>query len=323
MTLDSLHAIAVFVRVAECGSFTEAAARLGMSTSGISKSLIRLESRLGCRLVNRTTRSLHLTDEGRALLGQFRQILDDVEQAQVVLSSSLAKPSGRLRLQAPVSFGQVVVMPLLTRLTNEMPELSVDVELNDRSADPAEEGLDAAIRLRPPSDSRLIARKLCDSRHVAVASPAYLKRHGEPATPDDLAGHHCMAYYVPQTDRYRPWQFTSAKGQTVVWNRSGRLNVNNGRALLLAAIDGAGIALVPDYIASDAVRGGKLRPVLRQYRVAGPSVWLLYGERRFQLPRVRALIEMLLAEVPRSIGELAAVFEAPAAPVAKARRRRA
>jgi len=316
MLLDSLHSITVFVRVAECGSFTKAAARLGMSPSGISKSLIRLESKLGCRLINRTTRSAHLTDEGRAALEQFRQILEEVEQAQISLSSSLAKPSGRLRIQIPIGFGQQVVMPLLTRLTTDFPELSVDVELSDRFADPTEEGLDAAIRLRAPNDSRLIARKLCDIRHIAVASPDYLKRYGEPSKPDELTGHLCLSYYVPQTDGHRPWKFTSAEGSVIVEELSGRLHSNNGQALMQAALQGSGIVLIPDYIASDPIRTGKLKRILPRYISAGPSVWLLYGERRFQLPRVRALIEMLLAEVPRHIEQVTDLPGAAGEPVA-------
>lgn len=309
MTLDSLHAITVFVKVAECGSFTKAASRLGMSPSGISKSLLRLEAKLGCRLINRTTRSASLTDEGRAVLGKFRQILEEVEQAQISLSTSLARPSGRLRLQIPIGFGQQVVIPLLANLTTDFPELSVDVELSDRFADPTEEGLDAAIRLRAPNDSRLIARKLCDIRQIAVASPDYLKRHGEPTQPEELTGHLCLSYYVPQTDGHRPWKFTSAERSVDINEVSGRLHSNSGQALLQAALHGSGIALIPDYIASDSIRSGELKRIMPQYVSQGPSVWLMYGERRFQLPRVRALIERLLAEVPRRIEELTGVLE--------------
>ena len=304
MALD-LQAILIFVRVAEHGSFTLAAQRLGMSPSGISKSLARLEGRLGCRLVTRTTRSVHLTDEGRTLLEQFRQILNEVEQAETLLTQRLAKPSGRLRLQMPVGFGRRVVMPLTVKLTRTFPDLSIDIELSDRSADPAEEGLDAAIRIGDPSDTRLVARKLCDIRFIAVASRKYLESHGEPASPEELGRHLCLSYYVPQTGRYREWEFISPSGTRSTHSLPGRVNVNNAQALVHAAIEGAGIALVADFIAADAIRAGQLQVVMPSYRSVGPSVWLLYGERRYQLPRVRALIEMLLAEIPKSLSHAA------------------
>lgn len=304
MRLDSLQAVAVFVRVAELGSFTGAAQRLGMSPSGVSKSLSRLESKLGCRLVTRTTRSVHLTDEGRTLLDQYRQILNEVDQAEVLLTQRLAKPSGRLRLQLPVGFGRRVVLPLILRLTRDFPDLAVDMEFSERSADPAEEGLDAAIRIGEPGDTRLVARKLCDIRFLAVASPAYLRRHGEPASPGDLQAHECLSYFVPQTGRYRDWEFRAPDGTLIVKSFPGRVNVNNAQALMHAAIEGAGIALVANFIAADAIRAGQLQMILRDYVSTGPSIWLLYGERRYQLPRVRALIELLMAEIPNALQQI-------------------
>jgi LysR family transcriptional regulator for bpeEF and oprC len=298
MLLDSLQAVTIFVRVAETGNFTEAARRLNMSSSGISKSLSRLEGKLGVRLFTRTTRSIHLTDEGRMLLEQYRQVLADVEQAEAMLSQRLGTPSGRVRLQVPVGFGRRIIMPLLAELSRQYPDLSFDIELNGRTADPAEEGLDAAVRIGPPpSDSRLIARKMCDIRFVAVASPDYIRRKGQPKAPEELQNHQCLAYYEPQTGRYHEWNFVSADGRRFVKAFPGKLNVNNAQALMHAAIGGAGIALVARFHASDAINSGQLKIVLSDFVSSGPSVWLLYGEKRYQLPRVRTVVEFLLTRV--------------------------
>ncbi|MEI9805601.1 MAG: substrate binding domain-containing protein [Pseudolabrys sp.] len=134
-----------------------------------------------------------------------------------------------------------------------------------------------------------------------VASPEYIREHGEPLTPGDLVNHQCLSYYIPQNGRYRAWQFQFGKEKEFVQTFPGRLNVNNAQALMQAAIDGAGVALVSKFMASDAMKAGDLKPLLRDYKSVGPPAWLLYSEKRFQLPRVRALIEFLLANVPKAL----------------------
>ena len=301
MHLDSLQEIAIFVNVAETGSFTKAARRLGITPSGVSKSLRRLEEKLKVRLVSRTTRSVHLTDEGRVLAEQYRQIITEVEEAEALLNRRLARPSGRVRLQVPVGLGRRIVVPLMVTFTRELPEISIDVEMSDRNADPAEEGIDASIRIGEPSDSRLVARKLGDIPFLLVASPQYVREYGAPSTPNDLVHHQCLSYYVPQSGRYREWDFRLGNEQTFVKSFPGRLNVNNAQALMQAAISGAGIALISSFMASDAIKLGELQVLLKDYRSFGPPAWLIYGERRFQLPRVRALIEYLVENVPKAL----------------------
>lgn len=303
MHTDSLQSIAVFVKVAETGSFTVAAQHLDLSPSGVSKSLRRLEDKLKVRLVSRTTRSAHLTDEGRMLVEQYRQILHEIEGVEAMLTHRLARPSGRVRLQMPVGLGRRVVMPLLLDFMREYPEISIDVEMSDRAADPAEEGIDAAIRIGERSDSRLVARELGKIQFQTVASPDYVRRHGEPSTPADLVNHECLSYYIPSSGRYREWHFHVKGSENIEQSLPGRLNVNNAQALTQAAIDGAGIALVSSFTASDAIRAGQLCTLLREYKSIGPTAWLLYGERRFQLPRVRALIEYLTERVPVALAQ--------------------
>ncbi len=296
MALDSLHSIVVFVRVAEARSFTLAARRLGISQSGVSRAVSRLEQKLGVRLVARTTRSVRLTEEGAALLASCRHVLAEVEDAEALIGRRLARPAGRLRLQMPIGFGRCVVAPLLTELRARYPDLVFDIELSDRAADLVEEGLDAVIRIGELTDSRLIARKLCDIRYVTVASPAYLARHGEPRTPQDLADHACLAYFVPFSGSYRDWDFSAGKRRLSV-PVAGTFNVNNAQMLLDAAIAGAGITAVASFIAFDAVKAGQLELVLRDHAPPGASVSLVYAERRYQSPRVRVLVDFLTQRI--------------------------
>lgn len=298
MAAESLQGITVFVHVAEARSFTKAAGKLGISPSGTSKAVTRLEDKLGVRLVQRTTRSVGLTQDGAAFYERCKQILGELEEAEAVLTRSRARSRGRLRLQMPVAFGQRILAPLMAQFAEQNPELVIDMELSDRVPDLADEGLDAAVRIGDLADSRLIARHLCDLRFVTVASPQYLQRHGEPRTPDDLDRHRCLMIYVPHTHRYLGWHF-NCDGVQQTRVPAGTLNFNNAHALLQAAIAGAGIANIPSFTAFDAIGSGLLRPVLREYAALGPSVWLLYLERRHLSPRVQALVHFLTTHIPQ------------------------
>ena len=297
MRSDAMQGISVFVRVAESRSFTAAAGKLGITPSGASKAVTRLEDRLGVRLVHRTTRSVSLTDDGTAFYERCRQILSELEDAEAAVTRRRTKPRGRLRVQMPVAFGQRIVVPLLAQFVELYPELVIDAELSDRSPDLADEGLDVAIRIGDLGDTRVVARKLCDLRFVTVASPLYLQRHGEPGTPDDLERHRCLMYYLPHTHRYREWHF-STNGAPYSRSFAGSLNLNNSPALLDAAIAGAGVANVSTFIAYDAIRAGMLKVILRDYVGVGPAVWAIYLQRRHLSPRVQAFVQFLVARIP-------------------------
>ena len=298
VALDSLQSILVFVQVAETRSFTTAARRLGISPSGASKALSRLEAKLGIRLVARSTRRVRLTDEGAALLEACLPIISTVEDAEAALTRRMARPSGRLKIQLPLGFGHRIVLSVLGEFAQLYPDVVIDIELSDRTANLVEEGLDAVVRIGEPTDNRLIARRLCEIRYIAVAAPSYLARHGEPKTPADLKKHHCLGYFFPQTSRYRPWRFSNAKG-TYPASLSGRINVNNGQVLMEAAISGMGVASVASFLAFDAINSGHLKIVLPDYAVEEASVWLIYSERRYQSPRVRALVSHLTDRIPK------------------------
>lgn len=303
MGVDSLQGIAAFARVAETRSFTGAARKLGMSTSGVSKAIARLEERLGVRLVHRTTRSVGLTEDGSAYYERCRQILAELEEAESAITRTRSAPRGRLRIHMPVAFGELIVAPLMAKFTEANPELTLEIEMSDRIADLAEEGLDAAIRIGDLRDSRLIARRLCDLRFVTLASPSYLKRHGAPQTPDELRHHRCLMFYVPHTQRYRPWRF-AADAQPFVKTPPARIAMNNTYAIVQAAIAGAGIANTSVFVASDAISKGLLRIVLSAYECPGPPVWLVYLERRHLSPRMQALAQFLSEHVAPSPASL-------------------
>ena len=292
MASDSLQGIHVFVHVAETRSFTGAARKLGMSTSGASKSISRLEERLGVRLVQRTTRSVGLTEDGQAFYERCRHVLGELEEAEIAVTRARAKPQGRLRVHMPVAFGEHVFSRLTAEFAKEHPELVLDIELSDRTPDLVEEGVDAAIRIGELRDSRLIAQRLCDLRWATFASPEYLARHGTPQTPAELDQHRCLLFYVPHTHRYRAWNFV-VNGAPFVKTPPATLNFNNSHALMRAAVTGAGIANVSAYIVAEAIAAGQLQPLLREYESPGPTVWLVYLERRHLSPRVQALSKFL------------------------------
>lgn len=291
--MDNLNAIQVFARVAESRSFTAAATRLGLTPSAVSKSVSRLEAELGVRLLHRSTRLVTLTNEGANFFDRCRHILAEVDDAERALTSSTLTPQGKLRVQMPVGFGRRVVAPALLGFTQRNPALVLDVELSDRAVDLAYEGIDLAIHIGPLTDTRLVARHLCNLSFAAYASPDYLARHGEPMEPSELEQHNCLAYVFPMTGNYRAWQFRS-EGRTYSKVISGNLNLNNAESLLEAAVAGAGITMISNFIASDALRAGLLRRILTEYVAKGPEVHAVYLPGRHMSAKVRTFIDFLL-----------------------------
>ena len=290
--MRNLNALLVFVKVAETRSFTLAAQRLGLTASAVSKSIARLEQELGVKLLQRSTRLVSLTGEGGSFFERCRQILTEIEDAETAVTATTATPKGRLRLQMPVGFGRRVVIPKMLNFTRLYPELSVDIELSDRHVDLTYEAVDAAIQVGFISDDRVVAHKLCNLSFAAYASPEYLKIHGTPKSPDDLDQHQCLAYLLPISGEHREWKFTK-NGQNFSKTVSGALNINNAESLLEAAMAGAGIVMVSDFIAGDALRSGKLQRILSDYVVAGPEVSIVYLPRSTLAAKVRVLIDFL------------------------------
>ncbi len=286
-----LAEMAVFARVAEVRSFTAAARELGMTKSAVSKQVARLEAHLGLRLLNRSTRRLSLTEAGAAFLRGCQQMVAEAEQAEQAVSFLAAAPRGTLSVNAPVSFGTRHILPGLAAFLAAFPELRVEVTLNDRVVDLVEEGFDAAVRIRKLEDSALVARRLAPSRRVLAAAPGYLRRRPAPARPEDLAGHDCLIYAYQREGPV--WRLEGPAGPREV-KVSGRLQVNNGDALMAAAIGGAGIAYLPTFLCGDALRDGRLVRVLPEWCDREDSISVLYPQGRNLLPKVRVFVDFLV-----------------------------
>lgn len=295
--VNNFKHVVVFVRVAECMGFTAAANRLGTSAAAVSKSVSLLESELGVKLLNRTTRSLSLTDEGELLLEKSRAILLQVETTEGLIIRANQQPRGKLRIHAPVGMGRILILPALLALNEQYPELSIDADFSDRTPNIAEENFDAIIRIGEIADSRLIARPLSRLRYVTCASPAYLERYGAPGTPSDLFKHSCLAYAQWNTGRYHEWNFQKGDKQ-LTFTPDGSLNVNHPEAIYDAVLNGAGIARMASYIAAPGVLDGNLKLVLQDWTSSGAKVQIVYLPNRQLSPRIQVLIEELARAVP-------------------------
>lgn len=286
--LDSLSAMASFARVVDEGSFSKAAIRLGLSKSAVSKQIARLEDRLGTRLLNRSTRRLALTEAGARLYERCQRIIAEAEAAEQEAGSMQTDPSGLLRVTAGVSFGQLHLARHLPVLMDRHPGLAVELVLNDRIVDLVEEGYDVALRIAQLADSTLIARRLAPVRRILAASPAYLARHGTPATPRDLQDHVCLGYSLSTGGTV--WTLQGTDG--VYQHRyHPRMIANNGESLAAMAAAGLGIVHTPSFIVCDHLRAGSLVPVLPAHEPQAIALYAVYPPGRPLAAKVRAFID--------------------------------
>jgi DNA-binding transcriptional LysR family regulator len=293
--VEDLNDVAVFVAVVDAGSFTRAAERLKVSRPAVSKQVSRLEESLGVRLLQRTTRRLSLTEAGRIFHAGASRGLEDLAEARAEVSRLQEQPRGVLRINVPMSFGILHIAPLLPEFMREYPELSVEMDLNDRKLDVIEEGFDASVRISDLPDSTLVARRLAPCRHAIVAAPAYLERRGVPEKPMDLQGHEVLSYSLQQSARQ--WHFLDPDGQPEQVTVSGRLQVNNSLALREALLAGVGLARTPTFLVGEDLREGRLIAVLRDYRSLEVSIYLVYPQRRHLSPKVRAFADFLVSKI--------------------------
>lgn len=287
--MDRLDCDRMFVAVLELGSFAAAAARLGTSSGQASKLVSRLESDLGVRLINRTTRALAATEAGTAYFDRVRVILDDLDTLDQAIRNTSTVPRGRIRLTAPLTFGTMQLRFALNDFAMRYPEISLDVQFTDRMVSLVDEGFDAAVRIGHPADSGLIARKLTEMRIFCVASEAYLARRGVPKVPGDLSGHDCIL----DTNRRDPHQWSFSAGTEPVAVK-GRLLFSNAEACLGAAEAGLGIALVPHFVSASSLRAGLVRPVLEAFEPGALGVYALYPPGRHLAAKVRVLVDFLV-----------------------------
>jgi len=259
--MQNLNDMVMFAQVVEADGFSEAARRMGVSKSRVSKTIARLERSLNVRLLNRSTRGLSLTEIGTAYHEHCVRIVEEATQASDVVSQLQSEPRGVLRVTAPVAFGRLHVGPAVVEYLSRYQRLRIDMTISDRIVDLVSEGYDIAIRIRQEPRLHVVARELAPVRRVICATPDYFERRGLPSAPQDLAAHNCL-HYTPVSQS--EWRFQSARGQIVVPVR-GSLRVDDDDTLAQAVRGGLGVAMLPTFIIGDDLKAGRLQSVLADY----------------------------------------------------------
>jgi DNA-binding transcriptional LysR family regulator len=293
--MEDLMCMAIFARVVEAKSFSEAARRLRMSKSQVSKQVARLERSLAARLLNRTTRRLSLTEIGAAYYEHCARIVEEAKEAELAVSRFRSGPRGIIKVNASVEFGTLQVAPALPAFLAQYPEVSVDMTLSDRPIDLAEEGYDLAIRgaWKYELGLNVVARELAPSRRKICATPDYFKRYGVPQAPHDLIHHNCLVYADSGTI-VDSWSFVGSEAEISV-PVSGTLRINDNEALWRAARGGSGIAFLPTFIVGQDLQQGVLQAVLTEYTPIERSIYAIYLSNRHLSTKVRAFIDFFLA----------------------------
>ena len=292
--MDKLRGMETFVAVVECGSFTGAATRLEMSAVMVGKYIALIEGQLGTRLLERNTRRQSLTDAGRVYFDEARRVLEQVANAERSVERLRLAPAGTLRVSAPVSFGASIIAPLTASFLQAWPEVRVELDLTNRMVDLVDEGIDLAIRIGDIQRTDLVAKYLAPYRMVICAAPDYLARHGTPQTPADLAGHQCLSHTV-WTVR-NEWRLPGA-AEEVRWKRDAVLRCNDGYALRMAAVAGAGLLLQPEVLLAEDLANGRLVRILQNYTPEPRPIHLLWRQDLRPLPKLTRFVEHLLKEV--------------------------
>ena len=294
--MDRFTSMAVFLKAADLGSFAAAAEAMRMSPQMVAKHVVHLEDRLGTTLLHRTTRRQSLTDVGRAYYDRCRLILAEAEAADELAQAMRTQPKGVLRVNAPVTFGAFQLAPFINRYLARFPDMQVDLTLNDRFIDPLEDGFEVVIRIGAIEDTSLIAHRLAPYRLIAAAAPAYLAARGEPQTPAALERHDCLAYasWSPSSASCR-WVFTK-DDRTEEVRATGRVRVNDWKALLQAAIDGFGITLGPESVLRPEIAAGRLTRVLPDYEGLPRPMHILYPAGRRPTVKVKSFVDAVVGE---------------------------
>jgi DNA-binding transcriptional LysR family regulator len=282
--------LSVLVSVVETGNFARAADALGLSPSGVSRAVSRLEERLGVRLLHRTTRSVTLTDEGERLYAQVGPLLSGIEDAALAAAGDSQAVRGRLRVSLDAMFARQVVAPQLAAFLARHPALELEIVTRDELGDLVADGIDVAVRFGVPPSSSLIGRKLLDTRVLTVAAPAYLAAHGRPATPKDLVNHRCIQFRDPVTRRPFDWEF-HRKGKVVPVETTGPLLVTDSGIMFAVCIAGAGIAQVLAVSVQDALADGRLVELFPDWAEESFPLYAFYPSRKNSPPKVRAFVD--------------------------------
>jgi DNA-binding transcriptional LysR family regulator len=291
--MDRLRALEVFVEVVRKEGFARAAEALDTSPANVTRYISDLEAHLHTRLLNRSSRRMSLTSSGEALFERAKSILDEVAEAEAIVSSATMQPRGLLRINAPLSFGVLQLAPLWPRFMELYPDVQLEVALIDRVVDIVEEGYDMAIRISRAGSASHVARKLASSVNMLCAAPAYLAKHGAPATPADLPRHHCIGYSYNATDE---WQLLDADSKLHTVKIPFMMRTNNGDTARAVALGGQGIIWQPTFLVGADLRAGRLVQVLPEYRLPDIDIQAVYPSRRHLSAKVRVMIDFLVEQ---------------------------
>lgn len=282
--------ISEFVSVAETESFTQASKKLAISTAQVSRQVSVLEQRLNIKLFYRTTRKVSLTEEGKIFYQHCRGVLDGLDAAERAVTNLQSKPQGKIKLTAPVTYGEQQILPLVNNFMTQYNNIEITAYLSNQQVDLVDEGYDLAIRLGKLSDSSMMAKKLAERTNYVCASPAYLAKHGIPHSLSELDKHSCLL----GTRDY--WHFNDANKEKNI-RVSGKLRCNSGFGLVDAALKGLGIVQLPDYYIKEHLNNGRLITLLDNYKAPDEGIWAIYPQNRHLSPKIKLLVEYLLTHL--------------------------
>ena len=290
--MDRLTEMEAFAMVVDQGGFTDAARKMGISKSAVSKHVSSLETRLGARLLNRTTRRVSPTEIGLAYYDRARRVLNDAGEADALVTAMQSAPSGTLRVSVATDFGVNHISPILGRFLHGFPDVTVNMVLNNRYVELISEGFDMAIRVGELEDSSLRARKICETQRRMIAAPSYFQKYGRPEKIDDLNEHKLLHYF--NSANANVWKLIAPSGEQRQVRSGGWLTVNDGQSLLNAAIGGLGIAFLPSFLYAQPLREGLVEDVIPDLPVDIQGVYAIYPPGRYTQPKVRAFIDFLV-----------------------------
>jgi LysR family transcriptional regulator, regulator for bpeEF and oprC len=301
--MDRFRAMQVFLRVVDTGSFTRAAETLDMPRATVTTAVQSLETRLGVRLLQRTTRRVSVTPDGEAFAARCRIVLEELEQTEAMFSPRQV-PAGRLRISLPSRPARLLIVPALRQFCARYPQVELEISISDRPVDLIQEGMDCALRVGSLPDSSLVARRIGSMVEISCASPDYLERLGTPRTPEELATHQAVNYHAARTGRVLPWEYV-LNGQSHEITLPGTLTVDNAEAYFAAALAGFGLVQVPLYTAAPHLENGELLEVLPEYRPLPSTISVVYPHSRHLSPRVRVFADWLADTLVKQVGIVA------------------
>jgi len=289
--------MAVFRRVVEAKNFSAVARETNMSQSTVSKHIAALEDRLGTKLLNRSTRSLKLTEAGKEYYHHCIRILNDFQEAEASIGKGKIKPTGTLRISTSAAFGRTFILPYLNEFFESYPDINIDLLFDDDYVDLVKEGIDLAIRIGPLADSSLIAKKIGVSPRIMVASPEYLVKHGRPKKPADLAKHNCLLYSLQKSPDL--WYFNSTQEGDESVRVNGRFKASSHEAICDATIAGLGISIICEWYTTEYIKKGRLKTILEEHKPTTYDIHAVYPERKFVPQKVKSMIDFLADKVDK------------------------